>query len=82
MVITRQGDGRKGTRRSSGRRKGDIQKIIIEGKREKGQEVTVRHAAIPEKRAISVWSWYEEFAMEWSETFIVKKLKKIHKKGE
>ena len=75
MAITRQGDRRKGVRRQSGRRKGDIEKIKIGGERDKKQEVTVRHEAIPQKKASSVWSQYEEFAAEWSETFITKKRK-------
>jgi hypothetical protein len=29
-----------------------------------------------------VWSWHEEFALEWSKTFITKKRKKNLKKGE
>jgi hypothetical protein len=73
MAVTRRGDGKKGNRRQSGQRKGDIEKIKIERKRDKGQEVTVRHEAVPEKKASSVWSWHEEFAAEWSESFISKK---------
>jgi hypothetical protein len=73
MAVTRRGDGKKGNRRQSGQRKGDIEKIKIERKRDKEQEVTVRHEAVPEKKASSVWSWHEEFAAEWSESFISKK---------
>ena len=73
MTITRQGDRRKGTRRHRGRRKGDTEKIIIGGERDIKQEVTVRHEAVPQKTANSVLSWYEEFATEWSKTFILKK---------
>ena len=73
-----QGDRRKGIRRQSGRRKGDIEKIKTEGDRDKDKEqkVTVRHEAVPPKKASSVWSWFEEFTAEWSETFITKKRKK------
>jgi hypothetical protein len=73
---------REGTRRHNGRRKGDIEKIIIGGERDKEQDVTIRHEAVPQKKASSVWSWHEEFAIEWGETFLLKKWKKIHKKGE
>jgi hypothetical protein len=62
---------RKGTNRHSGQRKGDMEKIIIGGERDMGREVTVRHGAVPQKKASSVWSWHEEFAAEWSETFLV-----------
>jgi hypothetical protein len=63
MAVTRRGD----------RRKGDIEKITIQGERDKGQEVTVHHEVVTEKKAGSVWSWYEEFAAEWSETYIKRK---------
>jgi hypothetical protein len=73
MAVTRRGNGKEGNRRQSGRRKGDIEKIKIRGKRDKEQEVVVRHEAVPQKKAGSVWSWYEEFAAELSETYITKK---------
>ena len=73
MAIPSKGDRRKGIRRQSGRRKGDIEKITIRGEGDKEQEVVVRHEAIPEKKAGSVWSWYEEFTAEIHETFITKK---------
>jgi hypothetical protein len=76
MAIASKGDRRKGIRRQSGRRKGDIEKIKTEGESDKEQEVTVRHEAVPPKKASSVWSWHEEFAAKWSETFITKKRKK------
>jgi hypothetical protein len=79
MAVTRRGDRRKGVRRQSGRRKGDIEKIKIEGERDKEQEVTVRQEAVPPKKASSVWSWHEEFVAEWSETFISKKREKNQK---
>ena len=79
MVIASKGDRRKNIRRQSGRRKGDIEKIKIEGERGKEQEVTVRNEAVPPKKASSVWSWHKELTAEWSETFITKKRKKIQK---
>ena len=79
MAVTRRGDRRKSIGRQSGRRKGDIEKITIRGEESKEQEVAVRHEAVPQKKASTVWSWYEEFAAEWSETFITKKRKKIQK---
>ena len=85
MAIPSKGDRRKGTRRQSGRRKGDIEEIKIREERDREQEVIVHHEAVPEKKASSVWSWHEEFAAEWSETFITKKRKTIQKmrrKGE
>jgi hypothetical protein len=81
MAVTRRGNGREGNRRQSGRRKGDIEKIKIRGKRDKEQEVVVRHEAVPQKKAGSVWSWYEEFAAELSETYITKKKRRKPKGG-
>jgi hypothetical protein len=82
MPVTRRGNRRKGNRRQSGRRKGDIGKITIRGGRDKEQEVVVRHEAVPEKKAGSVWSWYEEFAAELGETYITKKKRGKSKQGK
>ena len=73
MAVTGRGDRRKGNRRENGQKQGDIGKITIQGERDKEQEVVVRHEAVPEKQVGSVWSWYEEFAAELSETYITKK---------
>jgi hypothetical protein len=82
MAVTKRGDRRKGNRRQSGRRKDDIEKITIRGERDKEQEAVVRHEAVSEKKEGSVWSWYEEFAAEVSETFITKKKKGKPKQGK
>ena len=47
MAIASKGNRKKGIGRQSSRRKGDIEKIKNEGERDKGQEVTVRHEAVP-----------------------------------
>ena len=82
MAVTRQGNRRKGNRRQSGRRKGDIEKNTIRAERNKEHEVVVRHEAVPEKKASSVWNWYEEFAAELSETYITKKKRGKPKQGK
>ena len=76
MAITRQSDRRKGNRRQSTRRKGDIKIIKINGEGDKEQDVTVRHEAVPKKKGSSVWSRHKEFTREWSESFITRKRKK------
>jgi hypothetical protein len=76
MAVTKRGDRRKGNRRQSGRRKGDIEEIKIGEEGGKDQEVIVRHEAGRPKKANSVWSWHEEFTAERSETFITKKKKR------
>jgi hypothetical protein len=82
MAVTRRGDRRKGNRGQSGRRKGDIEKLAIRKERDNEQEVVVRHEAVPEKKADSVWNWYEEFSAELSETYITKKKRGKPKKGK
>jgi hypothetical protein len=82
MSNTRQNDRRKGIRRNNSRRKTDIKTIKIEGKEDEEQEVTVHPETVLQKKAGSVWTWHEEFAVEWSETFLTKKRKKRPRKGE
>ena len=81
-MVTARGNRRPGNRRQSGPRKGEIKKITIQGERDKEQEVVVRHEAVPEKKAGSVWSWYEEFAAELSETYITKGKRGKPKQGK
>jgi hypothetical protein len=82
MANPRRNDRRKGIRREGNRRKTDTKTIKIEGKGDREQEVTVRPETALQKKADSVWSWHEEFAVEWSETFLTKKRKKHPRKGE
>ena len=80
MAITSQSDRRKSNRRQSNRRKGDKKIIKIEEEGGKGQEITVRHEAVPKRKAKSVWSGLEEFTQEWSQTFVTKKRGKNRKR--
>jgi hypothetical protein len=82
MAITSQSDRRKSNRRESNPRKGDEKIIKIEEEGGKEQEMTVRHEAVPKKKARSVWSGIEEFTWEWSETFVTKKRGKNRKRGK
>jgi hypothetical protein len=82
MAITRQSDRRKSNRRKSDRRKGDTKIINIEEEGGIEQEMTVRRETAAQKKAGSVWSWQEEFAVEWSGSFLKKKRKKHPRKGE
>jgi hypothetical protein len=58
---------------------GNVRKIKVEG--DKGQEVTVCCEAVPQKQEKSTFRWFEQFAVQWSETFLTKKRKK-HPKRE
>ena len=82
MKNTGQNDRRKGARRESNRRKTDTETIKTERKEDKEQEVTVCRESAPQTNEKSTWSWHEEFAVAWSETFITKKKGKNPKKGE
>ena len=80
MATPGQSNRRKGSRRQSTRRKGNIKITRIEGDRE--QEVAVRRETVSQKKEVSIWGWHEEFAMAWSETFITKKRKRNPREGE
>ncbi len=82
MAVTNRGERRKGNRRQSSRRKGDIEKVTIRGERDKEQEIVVRREAVPEKKVGSVWNWHEEFTAELSETYITKKKRGKPKQGK
>ena len=71
MAVIRRGD----------RRKGGIEKVPIRRERDEEREVVVRHEAVLEKKVGSVWSWYEEFAAELSETYIAEKKRGKPKQG-
>jgi hypothetical protein len=66
MVIT----GRKG------RGKDDLKVIRVGGGEDKELEVIVRHETVPREKERSMWSWREEFAIEWSESLITRKRRK------
>jgi len=63
-----------------GQGKGDVKRIKVEG--DKGQEGAVCCETVPQRKEKSTFSWFEQFTIEWSETFISKNRKKLHKKGE
>jgi len=75
MAISLQNDRRKSNsnRRQRHRTKGNMEPIKIGGEVDKGQEVTVRYGTAPQRKEKSTFSWFEEFTMEWSETFMLKK---------
>jgi hypothetical protein len=80
MRITLQNERRKSNTKQSPRKTTSIETARIEGEGDSGQEVTVRYGTASQGKK-STFSWFEEFTVEWSETFIQKKQKK-HRKGE
>jgi hypothetical protein len=52
-----------------------VEEIRTEKEGDKKREIVVLHKTLPQKEKRSVWSWFEEFAMEWSETLITKRKK-------
>ena len=67
--------------RQSNCREGDVKIMKIEGEGNKEQEVTVCHENALRRKEMSTWGWHEEFAIEWSETFITKRRKQYSRKG-
>jgi len=61
-------------------RKSDIKIVRIEDRRDKEQEMTVRREHAFRKKEFSIWSWHEEFAIAWSESFITER--RNPRKGE
>jgi hypothetical protein len=72
MRITLENDRRESSRRQSHRRKTNIEATRIGGEEDNGQEVTLRYEIAPRRKEKSAFSWFEEFTVEWSETFISK----------
>jgi hypothetical protein len=82
MTTAGQTNKREMSRRQSHRRKGDIEITKIGGEGSKRQEVTVRYETPARGKEKATRSWFEEFALEWSEIFMPKKKKTNAKGGE
>jgi len=76
MAITVQSNGESNRGQSHWKRGDTIKTINIEEKEDKEQEVTVRNESVPQRKEKSTLSWFEEFAIEWSEIFIPNKQKR------
>ena len=59
--------------KSQGNGIGDVKIIKVEGKRDKEEEVMVRHGIVPSKW--KTWN-YEDFSREWNKTFLTNKREK------
>jgi len=68
-----QHDQKKANREQTRHRKGNVGAIKIGWGKDDGQEVIIRRLkpASPRKEG-SAFSWFEEFTIAWSETFISK----------
>jgi len=75
MAILPKNDRRRGNRIQDHHRKNNLEPIKIGGDVDKGQEVTVQYGTAPQRKEKSIFGWFEEFTMEWSEKFIPKKQK-------
>ncbi len=68
-----QHDSTKGTRNQVHRRKGNVDSMKTGRGKDDGQEVIIRHLKpASQRKAESAFSWFEEFTIAWSETFISK----------
>jgi len=70
MNVAVQSDRRRNRRRQSHRRSTNIETTKIAEGGGSGQEVTVRYEIAPRRKEKSAFSWFEEFTVEWSETFL------------
>ena len=66
MAIASKGDRRKGVRRQSGRRKGDIEKIKIRGERDKEQEVTVHQEVSRRRKQAQCGAGMKNLQQNWA----------------
>jgi len=57
-------------------RKGDEEKVKVEGESDKEKEVIIRREIVPRTRGRSTWNWHEEFAVEWNKNFTTKNEKR------
>ena len=73
MAILLENDRRRSNRRQNHRREGNLESIKIGGDVDKGREVTIHYGTAPQRKEKFTFSWFEEFTVEWSETFILKK---------
>ena len=82
MATTKRSNRRIGNRRQGHHRTGNIEITKIAWEGDKERLVAVSHGTVPQTKEASIWSWHEEFAVAWSETFITKKRKHNPREGE
>ncbi len=80
MTIMPGNDRRKSNRRQNHRREANLESIKIGGDVGKGGEVTVHYGTVLQRKEKTTFSWFDEFTVEWSETFLTRN--KNDKKGE
>jgi hypothetical protein len=68
MAPTGRSDKRKNVRRQGNPGRDDADSIKIDGEKGKEKTVLIRGERVSQKKVISVWSWYQEFAAEWCRT--------------
>jgi len=82
MAILLENDRRRSDRRRNHRGEGNLESIKIGGDVDKGREVTVHYGTVSQRKEKTTFSWFEEFTMEWSETFILQKQKTTRRENE
>ncbi len=70
MTIMPGNDRRKSNRRQNHRRDGNLESIKNGRDLDKAREVIVHYSTVPQRKQKTTFSWFEEFTMEWSESFI------------
>ncbi len=71
-MATLQNKWGKDDRKQSHRKRDSIGTIRIGWEEGNGQEVTVRHKPPLQRGKKAAFGWFEEFTIEWTETFISK----------
>jgi len=70
LRVTVENDWRKSKRRQRHHRNTHVETTNIGEEGDNGQEMTVRYETAPQRKEKSAFNWFEEFTVEWSETFI------------
>ena len=82
MAILLGNDRRRSNRRQNHGREDNLESIKIGGDVDKGREVTIHYGTAPQRKEKTTFSWFEEFTIEWSETFILQKQKTTRRENE
>ena len=82
MAILLGNDRRRSNRRQNHGREDNLESIKIGGDVDRGREVTIHYGTAPQRKEKTTFSWFEEFTIEWSETFILQKQKTTRRENE
>jgi hypothetical protein len=70
MTIIPGNNCRRSNRRQNHRREGNLESIKVGVDLDEAREVIVHYSTAPQRKHKTTFTWFEEFTMEWTETFI------------